>query len=144
MRASPTALALPCLYEPNAGDTVLAIGQGESYYIIGILKGAGKTTIAATGDLELRAVNGTLDLFSGREIRIHSPKVGVQAGKLSLLAGSMKERFGRAARWVKECFQLRAGRMRTRVKEDHHIQARRIVGLAKEDVRLDGKKINLG
>ncbi len=137
-------LALSFLYEPREGDTVLAIGQEENHYIIGVLKGTGKMTIAAPADLELRATNGALDLYSSRQVRIHSPQVALSTEKLSILADSVKERFGRATRWVKDCFQVQAGRMRTRVKEDHHVQARRIVGLARKDVRLDGEKINLG
>ena len=45
------ALAYP--YEPAVNDMVLAIGQGEAWYVIGVLQGSGKTSLAVPGDLAI-------------------------------------------------------------------------------------------
>src|SRR3954470_18360721 len=53
-----SALAYP--YQPCKGDTVLAAGQGRNWYVIGILKGTGKTTLTVPGDFEIRAPKGRI------------------------------------------------------------------------------------
>jgi hypothetical protein len=136
-------LALSSGYQPQPGDMVLVIGRDDDSYVIGVLHGTGPTVMSVPGPLMFRAA-GTVDIVSGREIRVHAPRVRVQATTLELLAQSLVERVGRASRWVRESLHLRAGRVRTRVEEDYDIAARRIVGRAEKDVRLDGEQINLG
>lgn len=136
-------LALATFYEPRPDDLVLATGQGEEYWVIGVIRGSGKTVLNAPGDLELRAA-GSIGLVGGREVRVESPKIALRGGKIEVVARALLERLGRAARWVRETFQLRAGRVRAVVAGDHRVQADRIVGIATKDVRLDGERINLG
>ena len=85
-------LALASPYRPAEGDIVLAIGQEEKLYVIGVIAGTGKTVLAAPGDLEFRA-RGRISLVSAQEVDISSPRVGIRAGKLELLARSVMERF---------------------------------------------------
>jgi len=51
------ALAFP--YEPAPGDIVLAAGQGHTWYVIGVLQGAGKTTFIHAL-CEVMGVKGTI------------------------------------------------------------------------------------
>ncbi len=137
-------LALAYPYQPEEGDTVLAIGQGGFWYIIGILQGKGKTTFTAPGDLELRCPRGRISMIAAKGVLIKSPEVKVIAKRLELLAETFMERFVNATRWVKEALQLHAGRMRTVVDGDYRLKGERILERAEGDVKIDGKKIHLG
>lgn len=136
------ALAYP--YEPVSGDTVLAIGQEEEWYVIGVLQGSGKTSMTVPGDLCIRAPFGAIELTAARSVKIKSPAVQITAGKLELLARSVVERFTHAQRWVTETFQIRSGRLRARVKGAYDIKADRILERADGDVKIDGRQIKLG
>jgi len=136
------ALAYP--YRPSIGDVVLATGQGQNWYVIGILQGTGKTTLIVPGDFEVLAPRGQINLVAGKGIRVKGPEVSIMAGKLELVAKRVTEYFTDATRWVKKTWQLRAGRARTEVENDYRVKAKRIVEWAEEDVRIDGNKINLG
>ncbi len=140
----PAILATSYPYQPVEGDLVLAIGQEDAYYVIGVIQGKGKCTFLVPGDLEFKAPKGKIDLSSSRGIRLQSPDVMIKAKKLDLFAESVRERFGDACRWVKGGFQLRAGRVRQKIEGKYSIKAERIVERADKDVKIDGKKINLG
>jgi len=137
-------LALAYPYQPAAGDVVLAAGQGRNWYVIGVLKGTGKTTILVPGDFEVIAPRGNISLVAGKKLEVKSPEVQITAGKLGLFARSVLEHFTDATRWVKEAWQIRAGRLRTQVERDYRISAQRINARADEDVKIDGDKIHLG
>lgn len=137
-------LALPCIYEPAPDDSVLALGQGDEYYVVGVLNGTGKIKITAPGDLELRAPNGSIDLLSSQEVRIQAPKLKLRTKKLEVIASLLRESFSRVHRSVQNTLKVKAGRMRTVVDEDYEVQAERISECASKSVRIDGEKINLG
>lgn len=136
------ALAFP--YQPAVGDLLLVVGQEEAWYVIGVLRGAGKTSLTVPGDLEIRAPQGRIEMSAGKGVTIRGPLVRVVANKLELAARSVFERFTEATRWIQGAFQLRAGRVRTRVEESYRLQAGRIVQNAQDDVKIDGEKIHLG
>jgi hypothetical protein len=136
------ALAFP--YQLAVGDSVLVIGQEGAWYVIGVLRGTGKTTFNAPGDLEIRAPRGSIELTAAKGVRIKSPLVELLSGKLEVLAESVFERYEHATRWVKEAFQLRVGRLRTRVETTYDLKANRILQRAEDDVKIDGRKIDLG
>jgi hypothetical protein len=137
-------LALAYPYQPAVGDTVLAAGQGANWYVIGVLQGSGKTTLMVPGDLELLAPRGRIRLMAGKGVQVKSPEVKITADKLELVARRVMEHFTDAVRWVKDTWQVRAGRIRTQVEGDYHVTAKRINERAEEDVKIDGTKINLG
>lgn len=142
---SPWALlALAYPYQPVAGDIVLAAGQGENWYVIGILQGSGKTTLMVPADLELLAPRGRINLLAGKGVQIKSPEVEITAGKLELAARRVMEHFTEATRWVRDTWQVRAGRMRIQVEDDYRLKAGRINERADKDVKIDGEKIHLG
>src|SRR5882762_2765451 len=99
------ALAFP--YEPAPGDIVLAAGQGHTWYVIGVLQGAGKTTFSVPGDFEILAPRGRIHLLAGKGFQLKSPEVRITAGKLELVARRVFERFENAARWVRQTLQVR-------------------------------------
>lgn len=137
-----SALAFP--YQPVLGDEVLAVGQPGKWYVIGVIKGTGPTTLTAPGDLALAAPRGRITMTAAQGIELRADEVRVAASKLELLAKSVFERFTDATRWVKGVFQFRAGRVRTRVDGTYDLAAERIVERAKKDVKIDGEKIDLG
>ena len=137
-------LALPWVYEPALDDSVLVLGQGNEYYVVGVLNGTGKTIITAPGDLELRAPNGAIDLLSSKEVRIQAPKLKLRTKKLEVIATLLRESFSRVHRSVQNTLTITAGRMRTVVDKDYEVRAERISECASNSVRIDGEKINLG
>lgn len=135
-------LAIP-LYRPGPGDEVLLARQHHDAFVIGVLQIAGAAELFAPEGLRIRSV-GALDLVSAQQTRISGPRVGIEASSLTVAARSVAERFGRAHRWVRDCFQLRAGRTRTEVSGACETQAGRIVQCAEGAVRIDGESIDLG
>jgi hypothetical protein len=136
------ALGMP--YEPAVDDVVLAIGQKGSWYVIGLIQARGKTTLTVPGDLEIRAPRGGIQLSAATNVTVKGPEVTIAANKLELFAKSVFERFTAATRWVKEAFQLHAGRCRTRVDGCYELSAERIRERAEREVKIDGSKIHLG
>lgn len=137
-------LALAYPYQPVVGDNVLVAGQGQNWYVIGVLQGTGKTTLVVPGDFEVLAPKGRINLIAGKGFQLKSPEVRITAGKLDLVAKRISERFLEATRWVKNAWRIRAGQVRTEVEGDYQIKAKRIIERAEEDVRIDGDKIHLG
>lgn len=137
-------MALPFPYQATRGDTVLAIGQEEQWYVIGVLKGSGLTMLSVPGDLSIQALHGHIDIRSAKGINLRGPTVKVLSRRLELMAETLCERFTEASRWVKEALQIRAGDMRTITSGSYSVRAKRISERAKEDVKIDGTKIHLG
>jgi hypothetical protein len=135
-------LALAYPYHPVPGDIVLTLA-GEKVYVIGVLRGQGKTTLSMAGNVEIRA-GGSLDLVAERAVTIRSPQVTLRADRLETVARAAFERFVDSYRWVKDLYQVAAGRSRLLVDGTTTVQAERIVERARQDVSIDGSRINLG
>ncbi len=131
-------------YQAVAGDTVLALGQGGDWYVIGVIEGKGQSSIAVPGDLKISAPHGKIDLLSGRGIRIKSPVVRLAADRMEFAARRLVEHLTDATRRVKNACRVRAGRMRHEVEQDYRVDARNVTAHATEDVRLNGGKVKLG
>lgn len=137
-------LALAYPYAPAPGDVVLVIGQGEEYYVIGVLEGRGKTVFAAPADLEFRAPSGSITLAASQGVKLASSQVDVRAERWDVTAAEATETFGESYRRVQGAAQVRAGEMRQQVDGKYTVQADRIREVAEKDVHLDGERINLG
>jgi len=137
-------LALAYPYEPASGDVVLAVGQGQNWFVIGIIQGSGKTRFVVPGDFEVLAPRGHIHLLGGKGIHLKSPEVKITAGTLRLVAKRILERFTDATRWVKNTWHLRSGRVRLEAEGDYRVKAKRIIERAEKDVKIDGEKIHLG
>lgn len=136
------ALAMP--YMPRVGDIVLAIGQDDGHYVIGVLQTTGDMRLAFPAGVHFHAPRGRVEFTSGEEIELQAPSVRVQSGKLELVARTISEKFVNAFRCVKELSQLRAGRARTMVDGMNYQRAERQAIRARKDVRVDGNQIHLG
>jgi len=136
------ALAFP--YRPEIGDLVLAVGKSAQWYVIGVLKGSGMTTLVAPGDMTLATPRGRLVLEAADGIEMRGPSIRVATNRWEVIANNVTERFVEAVRWVRGAFQIRAGRLRTRVEGAYDMQAESIREIADQDVRIDGKSIDLG
>jgi hypothetical protein len=138
------SMAMGLEYEPEVGDQLLVLGQEEAYYIVGILHGTGTLTLSSAGNIHIRAPQGSIDLFAREGVNVRAARFNLKVKRLEILAQVTIEKCNRAVRWVRDCFQLRAGRMRTVVKEEYQVRADRIAEWAKRDVKIDGNKIHLG
>jgi hypothetical protein len=136
------AMAFP--YTPKPGDVVLAIGQPDKHYVIGVLQAQGDMTMTFPANVNLRAPKGHFNFSSGEAIEMHAPEVKVTAGKWTLLARTLTENVTDAMRWVANLSQLKAGRKRTLVEGKDYERAERKIVKAKKDVRLNGERIHLG
>ena len=137
-------VALGGPYQPAVDDVVLAIAQAREWYVIGVIRGRGTTTLTVPGDLAIRAPRGGIELTAARGVTVKSAEVIIVARRLELIARSVFERFTDATRWITGAFQFRAGRVRTRVDGDYDLVADRILEVAENDVKIDGSKIHLG
>ena len=137
-------LAIAGTYQPVPDDEVLAIANAGAWYVIGVIRGRGKSVLTVPGDLEITAPRGKIELSAARGVRVKSAEVSIVADRLEFAARSILERFVDATRWVQEAFHLRAGRVREHVEEDHDLIAGRISACAQGDVKIDGHKIKLG
>ena len=135
-------VAVP-LYQPGPGDEVLIALQDAHAFVIGVLDIAGTADMMAPTGLRIRSA-GDLDLVGGGAARLTGTHVSIRATTLNLVARTVSERFEKASRWVRDCFQLRAGRTRTDVTGTAETQAGRIVCVADGAVRIDGESIDLG
>src|SRR5262249_38916120 len=108
------ALAMP--YQPQRDDTGPGIGHDPGWDGVGAPHRAGPMNLVAPGDVTIAAPNGRIELNAGRGVRVRGPLVQLVAESLELSAKTVFEKFVKATRWVKDAFQLRAGRVRTAVK----------------------------
>jgi len=135
------ALAFP--YLPVPGDVALVIGDGAAHYVIGVLRGSGRTVVDLPGDVDIRA-QGKLRLMSDESVAIEAPSVSVQAGRLSLLAGDVAQRFRSLRQRVVELVSLHAGETRTVVEGSAHAQSKSATILTQEKVSINGREVHLG
>jgi Protein of unknown function (DUF3540) len=131
------------LYRPAPGDDVLVACQADRSFVIGVLRIAGAAVLLAPGDFTVRST-GVMDLVSARQARLAAPRLSLEASTLQVVARSVAERFEKARRWVRDSFQVRAGRLRTDVDGTCETQAGRIVQCADGQVKIDGESIDLG
>ena len=137
-------LALAYPYQPVVGDTIMAVGQGRDWYVIGVLEGTGKITLLLPGDFTVLAPKGRINLIAGKGLHLKSPDVKITAGKLELVAKRILQTFSDAICRVKNTWQVYAERLCARADADYQVKAARIIQQAQHDVRIDGEKIHLG
>ncbi len=135
------ALAFP--YEPLVGDVLLVIGKGTSFYVIGVLKGHGKSVITIPGDARIE-VGGALDITAQRGVNVLSPSFEVHTSKLRLVAESAVETFTSALRRVRDLFTIQAGKSHTLVDDTAVTQAKSAAIVTKEAVTINGREVHLG
>lgn len=136
------ALALP--YVPVAGDTLLVIGREQRYYAIGVLHGTGRTVLSIPGDVDLHARDGALSLSGDKGVTIRGPEVGVEAGKIQMVADAMVQKFNSVYQRVSALLSVRAGESHTIVEKTALTKAKNATILTEDTVTVNGKQILLG
>jgi hypothetical protein len=136
-------VALAFAYEPAAGDTVLAIGDENGCYVIGVLAGSGKGVLAFPGDLTVRAA-GRLHLSGEEGVDIEGPHVEVRAGTLTMMARAVTERFESLKQHVVDLLSVQAGKSHTTIDGPSYTRAESATLLTKDKVTINGKAIHLG
>jgi hypothetical protein len=136
------ALAFP--YRPAAEDVVLVIGRGEAHYVIGVLRGAGETTLAFEGDVNLRAVRGKLRLTGDEGVQVQGREMEILVDAVKVVAGSMVQKLTSAYQRVSGLLQVRAGESQTIVDGTSMSKAKDGVILTEEKMTINGKQIYLG
>lgn len=136
------ALAFP--YEPALDDVLLVIGKGSAHYVIGVLHGAGRSMLALQGDVEIRAVGGSLTLAGDTGLCLESPELSIATGKLRMVAESIVQKFTHAYQHVREVLSVRAGESHTVVDGSSFSRAKSGVILTEEKMAINGKEIHLG
>ena len=140
----PAALALAFTYAPVPGDIALVIGNPDGHYVIGVLSGQGKATLAIPGDVELRAVGGRLRLTGDKGVSIDGDDVEVRAGALRMIAGTLSQKLHTLRQTVTELWSVRAGEAHTVVDGATLQQSKSATILTEENVTINGRAIHLG
>ncbi|MEZ4313530.1 MAG: DUF3540 domain-containing protein [Polyangiaceae bacterium] len=135
------ALAVP--YEPVADDVVLAIGNADGFWVIGVVHGKGQTRMEVQGDLEVRAT-GALRLTGEAGVEVKGPEVSIVAGKLRSMARAATQSFENLYQRVSELWSVQAGSRHTVVEGESHEQAKSATVLTEEKMTINGKAIYLG
>jgi hypothetical protein len=136
-------LAVPALYQPVVGDSVLLIEAGDAAYVIGVLRATGPMSVQAPGDLHLLAPNGCIALDAA-SIHMRASETRLEAGHLSVFATELRETIGSVFRVVRDLLEIDAGSICTRTRELFSIAARRLRATADQEVRINGERIHLG
>lgn len=141
LHRATSALAYP--YRPVEGDTVLVLGQDDTYYVFGVIDGHGKTRLDFPGDVEMCAA-GRLRLEARESVEVASRRVAFRADRLDMVVGAVSERFTSFYRRVEQTLRTVAGREKRTVEHESTLHATRIVRKASECVVIDGEQIKLG
>lgn len=131
-------------YRFEAGDTVLAISGRDEWYVIGVLKGTGRTCFQVEGDLQLVAPHGSIEMIAGKGVSIKSPEINFIGSRVMLIAKQVTQHVHDVAIHVKNCYEMIAGRFTGRVEGSYRVEAEKIDQRAEGDVKIDGRKIHLG
>ena len=145
------ALAQP--YSPAEGDEVLVICQRpHEFYVIGVLRGRGVTTLEVPADLTLAAPNGTIRITAGRGVQVHGADsvelktrhATIRALRVNLLATTLVQRLGNAYTWVTGLLQWKSRRTRTVTDEGWLVRAERAHVKTSGNTCINGKTVHLG
>lgn len=145
--AGRRAVARPAFsspYEPADRDVLLVIGGPGGYYAIGVLDGAGRTSLRVHGDVDVHAVGGSLRLSGDKGVEIQGDAIELRAGKLNVLAGAAVQKFTTLYQRVSEMLSVRAGARHTVIDGDSMEKAKSATLLTEETVSINGKQVHLG
>lgn len=136
------ALAFP--FTPAVGDSLLLVGQDARYYVIGVIASRGETPLRFKGDVEVRAVDGALELHGDEGVEVRGPRVDIKTKKLTVIAEKATEAFGTVFTRVKELMSVHTGETDTVVRGQYSNRAKRTSITSEEAVTINGKQVHLG
>jgi hypothetical protein len=137
-------LALATPYEAVVGDQLLVIGQADRHWVIGVIRGRGRTVLSFDGDVELRSNDGVLRLASGKRVEVESPDVSFHVGTLRTVADAVIEHVSSLTQRVRALMSVHAGQRREIIDGSTSTQARSSTLVTEGDVKVNGKAIHLG
>ncbi len=136
--------AMPIRYTPAVGDSLLCASDGERFWIIGVIRGAGSVSLAAFGDVEVRSLGGTLRLGGSEAVEVQTGRLSILADTISTVARSVKESLGALVQTI-------TGRRLVRAGSDYRIvdgiafqRSERMHSVASKEARIDGSTVHLG
>jgi len=136
------ALAFP--FVPAPGDTLLVLGQEERYFVIGVIESRGRTELRFRGDVELRAVEGSLELHGEHGVELTGPQIDLKTKRLNVVADVVTEAFGSLFTRVKSLMSVHAGASDTVVRGEWSHRSERAAITSQEAVSVNGKEVHLG
>lgn len=142
-RQESARLALAYTYEPCVGDEVLVIGNGDGYWIIGVMHGQGPAVLRFPADAELSA-GGTLRITADRNVDVRTRDFSVTSQKIRMIAAEVAHSFTSLRQRVQELWSVQAGQTHTVVEGSMHSQAKSATILTEEKVAINGKEVHLG
>lgn len=137
-------LALAYPFVPAAGDTLLVIGEKERYFVIGVIESTGRTELRFQGDVEIRAVDGTVELEGARGVSFAGPQIDIKTKQLSVIADKVTEAFGSVFTRVKALLSVHTGEADTVVHGEWSNRSERAAITSQEVVSVNGKEVHLG
>jgi hypothetical protein len=137
-----SALAFP--YRPALEDLVLVIGKEDEHYVIGVLRGAGDTTLAFQGNVSVRAVGGRLDLAGDEGVAVRGRELDVVVGALKVVAESMMHKAATAYQRITGLLSVHAGESHAIVDGASLSRSKNETILTEEKMTINGKQIYLG
>ena len=140
--AAQLALALP--YAAVEDDVVLVLGRGGRHYVIGVLDGHGKTALNFRGDVQLRALGGSLRLEADEEVTVRGRKLSLEAIDFKMTAENLVQRAQSAYQRVRDLLSVHAKRTTTVVDETILSKSRSATLLTEETMTINGEQIHLG
>jgi hypothetical protein len=123
---------------------LLVIGQGDDWWVIGVLAGRGKASLALQGDVAVRAVDGVLSLDGDRGVVVRGPTVDLHAGSLRTFARDALTTLESLVQRVAGLVSSHARQSYTLVEEDAVTQAKTAAIQTEGAVTINGKEILLG
>jgi hypothetical protein len=138
------ALAFAFPYAPAPGDVLLVIGKDDAHYAIGVLQGAGRTTLTFPGNVDLRAEGGALRLWGEKGIELAGPGLSVQVDKIQVIAGAVTQKLASLVQRVRGLMSVHAGELDTTVDESAVTRAKNATVLTEETMTINGKEVHLG
>jgi hypothetical protein len=146
-------LAMSVPYSPVEGDELLVIRhEPHQLYVIGVLEGAGTTTLRVPRDFRLEALQGEVHILAGKGLRLHSdqsldldaPRGTLRFARLNVLVTTLVQRLTDAYTWATGLVQLKGRRLRSIADEGWLVRAGRAHFKTSDNVHIAGKTIHLG
>ena len=137
-------LALAYPFTPAEGDVLLVIGQDDRHYVIGVIESRGDTQLRFRGNVELRAVEGELELHGDEGVALSGPRIDIKTKKLNVMAEKATEVFGTLFTRVKELMSVHSGDTDTVVHGQWSNRSKRAAITSEETVSINGKQVHLG
>ena len=142
-REVSVTMALALAYEPVPHDLLLVVGGTSGHFAIGVIDGAGKTSLCTAGDLDLRAC-GSVNISADHGVRMHSPEVEIVSDSVKVVAGRAVQKLGALYQHVRELWSVKADSAHLSVSGQFLQRSRSATVLAEEVVTVNGKQIQLG